>query len=415
MVGCATSLDIVQSLGLDDTTVQRAFESSFHDHVPVSSAIRRLVVENLQASAERIHSLSLDQSDVTLNCRVKRVGRRPIRFDGQDRIITEGIISDSSGTVPFVAWRPFPVSPGDRILLHEATVQIWNDEIAVRIDEQTSVWANSEHTHSQCSSVAIPLSAIRPGDRAVSVSACILESASRSVTGNRGCQQIRYGILTDGTRTLPYTDWMARPGLEAGSRVNLENVYVEPFDGIPTLNLSQFTTIGPARVDIQQREAIFRTSIRDAIDKGGGLHISLEGSILGLLNGSGVVDRCPHCRRITASDHCRQHGSVTPIPELRTKAILDDGTDTTTIVLGETITASIYGVGPEGAREEAQRTMHQQVVADTIADRIVGRPFRVCGTLSLDEFGGIVDVNTFRTCKSSPKSRARNILDGEDQ
>jgi replication factor A1 len=92
------------------------------------------------------------------------------------------------------------------------------------------------------------------------------------------------------------------------------------------------------------------------------------------------------------------------------KAILDDGTDTVTVVLDRDLTEEVYGGGIEDARQQARDAMDQAVVAETIADDIVGREFRVRGHLSVDEYGANLETTEFRESADDPAERARTFL-----
>jgi replication factor A1 len=102
---------------------------------------------------------------------------------------------------------------------------------------------------------------------------------------------------------------------------------------------------------------------------------------------------------------------VDPEDDLRIKAILDDGTGAVTAVLNDELTADVYGGTLEDALEEAREAMDQSVVADTIADRIVGREYRVRGNLSVDDYGANLQATAFDRAETDPAKRARALLE----
>jgi replication factor A1 len=113
---------------------------------------------------------------------------------------------------------------------------------------------------------------------------------------------------------------------------------------------------------------------------------------------------------VIQNGQCRSHGEVDGEDDLRTKAILDDGSGTVTVVLDEELTAEIYGGGLDDARDHARDAMDREVVAEAIADELVGREFRVRGSLSVDDYGANLDASTFAEHAGDPAERARGLL-----
>jgi replication factor A1 len=95
---------------------------------------------------------------------------------------------------------------------------------------------------------------------------------------------------------------------------------------------------------------------------------------------------------------------------LRTTAILDDGTATVTLILDDDLTTEIYGGGLAEAREHARDAMDKSVVADRIAERVVGREYVVRGSLSVDEYGANLNASEFEESTADPAERAKALL-----
>jgi replication factor A1 len=138
--------------------------------------------------------------------------------------------------------------------------------------------------------------------------------------------------------------------------------------------------------------------------------VEVVGNVIDLRDGSGLIERCPDCGRVVQNGQCRSHGTVEGVDDLRTKAILDDGTGTVTVVLDEDLTERVYGGDIEAAREHARDAMDREVVADAIAETVVGREFRARGTLSVDEYGANLDATAFERTGDDPADRARALL-----
>jgi replication factor A1 len=138
--------------------------------------------------------------------------------------------------------------------------------------------------------------------------------------------------------------------------------------------------------------------------------VALVGNVLAIRDGSGLIERCPECGRVIQKGQCRSHGEVEGEDDLRTKAILDDGTGTVTVVLDDELTAQVYGGGLEEAKEHARDEMDQSVVADSIREAVVGHEYRVRGSLSVDEYGANLDATDFERSEDDPADRAADLL-----
>jgi replication factor A1 len=107
---------------------------------------------------------------------------------------------------------------------------------------------------------------------------------------------------------------------------------------------------------------------------------------VGLLPPSGVVRRCPQCRRTLSVGKCREHGEVVGTPDLRTRLVVDDGTGTATVELGREATEEILGRS-FSELTATSGTEHVRPVEDDLTDRTFGRHCVVTGRGISDEFG----------------------------
>jgi len=142
--------------------------------------------------------------------------------------------------------------------------------------------------------------------------------------------------------------------------------------------------------------------------------VEIVGNVLEVRDGSGLIQRCPECGRLVQNDQCRSHGQVDPEDDLRVKAIVDDGTDTVTAILGTDLTKEVYGGTLADALAAARDAMDREVVADEIAQKLEGRRFRVRGHLSVDDYGANLDASEFAEADADPADRARSLLSAVD-
>jgi len=408
--------ELASDLGVDKQEVREDLANLLEYSVPIDEAKQSVRRKHggggggdASPSALDVADVAPDAGNVTVTGRVLSVGTRTIRYDGEESTIREGEIADDTGTISYTAWQDFGFEPGDTVSVGNAGVREWEGEPELNLGESTTVALESDPVE-----VPYPVGGDRdlidlePGDRGRNVEATVLELEERTIDGRDGETQILSGVLADETARLPFTDWQPRAEVTEGAEIRLEDVYVREFRGVPSVNLTEFTTVAPADVTVSDEAP--RLSVRAAVETGGMYDVTVVGNVLEVRDGSGLIQRCPECGRLVQNDQCRSHGQVDPEDDLRVKAIVDDGTDTVTAILGTELTKEIYGGTLDDALAAARDAMDREVVADEIAADLEGREFRVRGHLSVDDYGANLDASEFTVADEAPAERARALL-----
>ncbi|MEM4780496.1 MAG: Single-stranded DNA binding protein [Halalkalicoccus sp.] len=408
---------LASDLGIDKEEVKRDLENLVSYSVPMDEAVQSLRRKygggsaGAEPESKAIGAITTADSNVTVTARVLTAGKRSIRYQGNEQVITEGVLADSSGTIDYTAWEEFGLSPGDTVTAGNAGVREWDGHPELNLGESTTLVFEDEE-------LDVPyeiggerdLASVEPGDRGLTVEARVLEVETRTIDGRDGETEILSGVLGDETTRLPFTDWEPRAQIEAGADLRFENVYVREFRGAPSINCSEFTAVSTLDREIEVSESAPRRAIGDAVEDGGAFDVELVGTVVAVRDGSGLIQRCPECGRVVQKGQCRNHGQVEGEDDLRVKAILDDGTGTATAILGTELTREVYGGDIDDAREQARAAMDQEVVADSIRERLVGREYAVRGSLSVDEYGANLNASEFEEAAESPAERARALL-----
>ncbi|PSQ05267.1 replication factor A [Halobacteriales archaeon QS_6_71_20] len=408
--------ELASALGEDTEEVRRDLENLLEYSVPIDEAkqsVRRKYGGggggDGTPEAVDIAEVGPESGNVTVTARVLTVGRRSIRYQGDDTVIREGELADGTGTISYTAWQDFGFEPGDTVAVGNAGVREWEGEPELNLGESSSVATEGEP-------LDVPyevggergLVELAAGDRGRTVEAKVLEVEQRTIDGRDGETVIHSGVLGDETARLPFTDWQAREAVVEGAELRMEDVYVREFRGVPSVNLTEFTEVSPTSVEVSDEAP--RVSVDEAVSSGGMYDVAVVGNVLEVRDGSGLIERCPDCGRLVQNGQCRSHGQVEAEDDLRIKAILDDGTATVTAILDRDLTEEIYGATLEEALEAAREAMSREVVSDEIGETLVGREFRVRGHLSVDEYGANLDATEFAASEDDPAERARDVL-----
>ena len=408
--------ELASDLGVDREEVRDDLQKLIDYDVPAEEAVQSLRRKyggdggGGTPSAKDVADVTTEDASVTVTAKVLTAGTRTIRYQGDDHTIYEGELADGTGAIDYTAWNDFGLEPGDTITAGNAGVREWEGEPELNLGDSTSV--------SPAEDVEVPsevggdrsLSDLDPGDRGRNLEVLVLEVEERTIDGRSGETDILSGVLADESARLPFTDWDPHPGIREGASLRLEDVYVREFRGVPSVNVSDFTTVEPLEGEVEASETGRRMAVGEAVDGGGAFDVELVGNLLDVRDGSGLIERCPECNRVVQNGQCRSHGEVDGVDDLRVKAILDDGTGTVTVVLDRELTEEVYGGTLEDALEHAREEMDKGVVAESIAEDVVGLEYRVRGSLSVDDYGANLDATEFDRVGDAGEERARALL-----
>jgi len=412
--------ELASDLGVDKEEVEESLRNLVEYSVPIDEAtqsLRRKYGDDGGTAgaptAADLGDLTPDSGNVTVTAVVLTVGKRSIRYNGEDQVIFEGELADETGKLSYTAWDDFGLEPGDIVQIGNASVREYEGHPELNFGESSTVTrTDADLDVPYAVGGEADLASLEPGDRGVTLDVQVVEVERKTIDGRDGETDILSGVLGDASARLPFTDWEPHAPLEAeGASVHLENAYVREFRGVPEVNVSEFTTVA-ARDEPVEVGGPTRLSIREAVGGGGAYDVELVGNLIEVRDGSGLIQRCPECGRVIQKGQCRTHGDVEGEDDLRVKAILDDGTGTATVVLDSEMTEAVYGGTLEDALEAAKEAMDREVVADEIAARVVGREYRVRGHLSVDDYGANLEAVTFDESDDDPVERAHGLLEG---
>ncbi|MDI6888328.1 MAG: hypothetical protein QMC78_01355 [Methanocellales archaeon] len=252
------------------------------------------------------------------------------------------------------------------------------------------------------------LSQLKSGDKAVNVVCRVLEAKQMSIRTKDGQKDIIGGIIADESTKLPFTSWVISPVISEGDVIRIENAYVKAWQGIPTVSIGERTNmvkvddVLPPKTELSASK---RLTIGDAIARDGVFDVMVEGDVLSIRPGSGLIARCPECKRMVQKRLCRVHGKVDAQLDMRVKAILDDGTGALTIVLNKELTECLYGKSMEMSQKLAAEA-GAGAVEEEIRRKLVGTPLAVRGNVSKGEYGVALVAKEARV----PESKLENEM-----
>lgn len=316
-----------------------------------------------QSSSERtlIVDLKSNQQSVHVVSRVISVNPRTIQVKGEDRKIFYGILGDESGTVQFTAWKDFELEKGTVVEIVNAYTKEWQGSVKVNFGDRTRIKKTDESQIPEISAEprAYKIKDLRGGLSSVEVNARILEIKEREVETSGQKKKVFSGVLGDETGKAQFTAWHDFK-LKEGAVVKVSGGYVKTWKGIPQFTFDEKATVEKLdATTIPKKDVITqKIPIADLVERNGALDVEVEGTVIEIRKGSGLVQRCPECNRVLQGGTCAVHGVVQGKADVRMKLVIDDGTGSVSAILGRELTEKLLGkvlsetAGEEGNIEE---------------------------------------------------------------
>ena len=175
------------------------------------------------------------------------------------------------------------------------------------------------------------------------------------------------GLLGDETGTIKFTKWAKSEldELEEDAVYRLGNVVTDEYQGRFSVKLNSSTTIEELDTDLEVGD--------DSTE--------VEGALVDIQSGSGLIKRCPEedCTRVLQNGRCSEHGDVDGEFDLRIKGVLDDGTEVHEVIFNQESTEELTGITLDEAQQMAMDALDTEVVVEEMRGRVLGRYYRVAG------------------------------------
>ena len=175
------------------------------------------------------------------------------------------------------------------------------------------------------------------------------------------------GLLGDESGTIKFVAFETSdlPELTEGQAYELSNVVTDEYEGSYSVKLNRTTQI---------------TEIDEEIEIGDNAD-TVEGALVDIQSGSGLIKRCPEedCTRVLQNGRCSEHGQVEGEFDLRIKGVLDDGETVSEVIFDREATEKLTGMSLEEAKDMAMDALDTTVVAEEMGEDVLGRYYRVTG------------------------------------
>jgi replication factor A1 len=358
----------------------------------------------VEPTERRLRELRAGTGPVEVVMRVVSVERREVtrKSDGSRRPLLSGLVSDGTATVRFTWWDPprEGIERGTVLRASGAEVGEFRGRPELTFTWKTRVGEASPAELPRITGDEFPaktIAELEPRDEGFRLRARVVRVRERSVTVGEERRVVHEGLLADASGSIAFSSWTDFR-LAEGEAIQVAGGYLRTFRGRSQFVLDERSQV--VRVDAEglpEPAALLRSaprSIARVEDEGGGEALAVEGIVVGLLPPSGIVYRCPTCRRTLTGGICRVHGQVEGQADLRARIVLDDGTGALTVNAGRAETESLWGVTLAEARARLREQPDPSVLEEQLWHSLLGRRLRVRGSGTKDDFGVTITPET---------------------
>ena len=367
---------------------------------------------------KKIGELTGSEQNVDITAKVVFVDTKDITVKGLPKKIVSGILGDETATASFTIWEPgaMVLAKGSVYNFRNCYCKTWNDKVQInigsrgRIEVADGVKIDLPERQISASPTEVKIGNIKDGMGSVTVTGKVISVEAREITA-RGEQKTVYsGMLADDTGKIQFSAW-SDFGIKEGESLCISNAYIRSWKGIPQLNMGDRCEV--SRVDAIT-EIIDTSANKKTVDEitriGGGLDITLEGLVVDVRQGSGIIRRCPQCNRSMLNGACTTHGMVEGVMDLRLKVVLDDGTGAIGAIINRADTEKLTGITLQAAQGLAA-VKGESVVGREITGKILMKRIRVTGNVMSDDYGPSIIIKSAENVEIDLEAEANKLLE----
>ncbi len=373
----------------------------------------------------RLKDLRPTERPIVIVARVVSVQRREItrRSDGGRRPVLSGLLSDGTATVRFTWWDP----PSEEIergtVLRAGPVQVreFRGRAEVTFGWKTRVAPANESELPSLRAEDLPVARVgtlTDGDEGFRLEARVAKVQPKTVSVGEERRLLYEGLLLDASGSVGFTAW-SDFRLTPGAAIRIVGGYVRAFRGRPQVILDERSHVetidGRALPTLDDWQRSGPAPIASLGASRGAEHVVLEGVVVGLSPPSGLVYRCPECRRNVTKGLCRLHGSVQGEADLRARIVLDDGTGAVTVNAGLDDTERLWGRRLADCLEQLRQLPDASLLEEQLFEALFGRRLRASGRATADDFGVTLYPESLLELPSvevDPGAVAREVSEG---
>ena len=321
------------------------------------------IMPQVRASSEKVKISEIKEAGKWVDLEVKVLD---LWEPATEAISQTGLIGDASGSMKFVKWAKSELPNlelGQSYLLKRMVTDEFQGRFSVKLNRTSQIEPLEKEVEARPASRAAQAVTVveitEPGvwvDLKVKV-AQLWETNSDAISQS--------GLVGDETGSIKFVKWAKADlsNVEEGKSYLLRNLVTDEFQGRFSVKLNRTSQIEPLDVDVEI----------------GSQAAEFSGALVDVQKGSGLIKRCPVCKRSLAKGVCSEHGKVEGTYDLRIKAVLDDGRRVQDVLINRETTERLVGLTLDEAKQMAMEALDHEVVRSLIESKLMGRYFSITG------------------------------------
>lgn len=324
------------------------------------------------------------------------------RKDGSGSIdVVRGRIADDSGAIGFLSWESFDHEVGSLIKIENAQVRTFRDTPEINIGSSTKIEIYHDANFSTADDLAAQsvskIEDLRDGSRDVDIIVEVQKMTKRTFTNADGEEKsVWSGDIADPTGRCRCSIW-SEPPFDIDSTpivMRLRSVRVRAWQGIPDITIDDVSQIEllaatPWGDEIDLATNIVEVPLHDLVSGASRVGISTSGFIVSVREDSGIISRCPECRRVLRDGVCFTHGEQDGDSDVRLRLVLDDGIGTLSLMVNKIAATNLLSMDEEKITKEIEENGSMAFVQQ-IRELLLGRKMKVSGRTFVDEQGSML-------------------------
>jgi len=367
----------------------------------------------------KLAELRPNDPNVDFVAKVLSANAREIQAKGEKKQIVFGFLGDDTTTLPYTAWEieDLQLNKGDVISVKGAYTREYQGRVQVNFGNRVSIKKEDPSTVgdiqvAQGPPRAVGIGELREAMGYVEVKGRILSLEPREVTVQGETKKIFSGVLADETGKVQFTAWSDFK-LEQGEVVKVSRGTVKAWRGIPQLSFDERGEVIRIKEKFPSAEELRKTGVRmiaEIAAKGGAVDATVRGVLIEVRDGSGLIMRCQECKRALQKGMCKIHGRVDGYPDLRVKAILDDGSGAVGVVMSRELSEKLLDITLDESMQKAKEKMNFDIVKDEMDELLTLKILTVSGPVTADQYGLSMIVKEAQLSAIDVKQEAEKLL-----
>ncbi len=377
--------EILEVVEAEREDVERDLKKFLEYGVPLEHAKEAIINKYGGILKEKkLKDIRVNERGICTVGKIIAIEEREVEVRNTKKKIFRGLLGDETAVIPFTAWKDFGLERGDVIKIKNASSSEWEGQPRLSLSE----WTEIEKLDYDIDLIKrapkkYNLVDLKPGIANVEVRGKIISIEERSVNIGGEIKKVFSGILADETAKIRFTSWKDF-GLNEGDVIKIKGGYIRKWRGAPQLIFDE-----NAEVEKLDEEIIIEEKpipLYKVVNAGGGIDLCIEGVILEIRKDSGIIFRCPKCNRRIKNGICEEDGNVEGMPDLRIRALVDDGTGAVDVILNRELSEKLLKKTLEEYMNIAKEAMDYGIVYEEILDKLIAKPIRIKGDSIQSDF-----------------------------